>query len=207
MFMDAFSDTFALPIATVRHIIKRYPGLVFQKIETFDRNIENLSTLMALERAAVIHAATKLPPLLYLDPAGVVGKFDIAAVRLDIDRSVLFEAFARMPTLAGRDPVKLARRVRIACSMAALLGGPHESQDILRASPAVPTYSTERLLLRLLVARLGLWRGKWTSLIALRDPEIRDRLEDYLNELAHGSLAAKRLRRIIERRLPSACSS
>ena len=169
--------------------------------ETADRNLTRLQALTGLERDQVVRAALRLPQLFYLRPDKVADKLDRIAKQLKLEPGVVAEAFARMPTLAGREPSTMARRVRIVQRIACALGEPVSAATVLTQYPAAPTYSTERLLLRHLIARLGLWEGRWTSLLAMRDDTVRSRLKERLAMLPPTELPALRLRRLIARRL------
>jgi hypothetical protein len=169
--------------------------------ETADYNLTRLQELLGLEREQVVHAALKLPQLFYLRPDKVADKLDRIAMLLKLEPGVVAGAFARMPTLAGREPSTMARRIRIVQRIAGALGEPVSAATVLIQYPAAPTYSTERLLLRHLVARMGLWSGRWTSLLAMRDDTVRSRLKERLAALPPTELPALRLGRLIARRL------
>lgn len=68
------------------------------------------------------------------------------------------------------------------------------------AAPSVPTYGMNRLLLRYLVAKLGLWNGQWTTLVMGVD-DVRAMLERYIAQLPKDAHEARQLGRIVERRL------
>jgi hypothetical protein len=87
--------------------------------------------------------------------------------------------------------------------MARALGMSATVHDILQASPVAPSYATERLLLRYLIARLGIWKGSWTSLVVMSDKTAAARLRQHLETLPHRSPEAVRLNRILARRLSS----
>lgn len=106
-----------------------------------------------------------------------------------------------MPTIAGRDPAKVARHVKLAQRISAVLGREVTVPEVLSTSPIVPTYSTTRLAMRYLFARLGLWGGKWSSLVAMSDCVVRQRLDDYLDGLPEDSDKAWRVRRVMKRGL------
>lgn len=186
----------------VRWMVLRYPRLLSQRTQTFERNLEALSRATGLERGQINEAAVKMPPLLYLEAGRVVAKLHKAAGLLSAPFPAVLQAFARMPMLAGRDPVGLARRVRICVRMASALGQTATAAEVFELCPAAPTYSTERLLLRYLVARLGLWEGAWTTLVTKLPPtRIESMLRAHLQSLPEASREAERLSILLARRL------
>ena len=199
--IDTMSTTLDQPIKAIQTIIIRHADLLMVNPRNPGRNITELAKLLDVERDLAVAAAMKCPPIFYLRPVGIADKLDSMADKLDIPRATMTKVFLRMPSLGSRKPATIAQRVRLIARIARALGQQYSHPEILTTSPAAPTYSTERLLLRYLVARLGLWNGKWSSLIQMRDQIVRDKLQAHLDELSPTSLEAKRLKKIIAKRL------
>jgi hypothetical protein len=123
--------------------------------------------------------ATRFPALLYLRTDKICERLSITAERAGIEFADMVAAVSRSPTLLAREPVMLARRIRLGARIAAALGQPLSAREVLEANPAIPTYAMDRLLVRWLIARLGLWKGGFLSLIVQTDRQCGDLLQEY----------------------------
>jgi hypothetical protein len=149
----------------------------------------------------LISAAVRNPSFLRCNPERSARALLAAADKLGIGMMDMSAAVLRMPSLIGRAPDGIAKRVRLAARISAALGRPLSHSEIMARMPAVPTYSVDRLLVRHLVARLGLWKWDAGSLIAKSDLHVRSLLDNHANQLPAGSREARKLDAIIRRRM------
>ena len=201
-FRDRARDLWQISDDSLGRLVVRCPALLLQTVDSLDRNLCRLSALLAIDRPVLMQAAFKFPPLLYLRPEGIVEKLHDAARAMKLPESAMAEALLAMPSLAGRNPRGVARSVRLAGKIARALKQPCDAATILVSVPSVPTYGANRLLLRLLVARLSLWDGKLSTLVVrVDDRRVRSMLEQHIERLRADSIEAVRLRSIIDRRM------
>lgn len=191
------------PVTGLEAVLRRYPKLLTQKPETLAGNVERVAKSLDLVNADVATAARRFPPLLYLDTHRLIGKLRQFGEITRIPYPDVANAFLRMPTLAGRDPLKLARRLHMCVRAASRLGAKIDCCDVLKSNPAVVTYSTERMFLRLITARLGLWGSGWSSLVQAKDERIVGLLMRHANAMSISDGRRKRILAIIERCVPN----
>lgn len=203
-FMRDGSAAFGVPPEEVARMVCRCPSLLSQKITTLDGNATRLAMLLGVERAAVMDAARRNPSFLRCNPDHSAAALIAVSTKLGLSMAHMSAIVLRMPSLVGRTPSGIVKRTRLAARISAALGRPLSLIEIMERMPAVPTYSVDRLLVRLLVAHLGLWTWDASSLIAKSDRHIRSLLEGYAAKLPVGSLAVTRLRTIIDTRMPKA---
>lgn len=178
----------------------RCPALLLQRPDTLIANLEVLCSALDAEREKVVRAAMTFPILLYLKPQGVLDGLREAGHLLGVPTPAMCGMLLRMPSLAGRDPRSLARRIRLGVRIWRSLGIDASPQDVIEKWPAVGTYGVERLLLRWLMVRLGLWQGGLGALIVMPESLANGRLIGYLYSLPGDSLEAERLERLLLRR-------
>lgn len=202
-FVEEAAEQFALPRGRITALIVRCPALAGQQAKTLYGNAKSLAENLGVETADIANAASLLPQILYMRPVLISGRIDEIAGRLHVPRDVVTSAFLRFPGIGARDPKGTARRVLIGLRMARVLEPGATCESLLLRHPAIAGYAIDRLLLRLLVARLGLWRTGLGRLIAAPNAAIERLLTEHQHGLDQVTHPARRLAALLERRLPS----
>ncbi|MCZ7593705.1 MAG: hypothetical protein M5U16_01415 [Hyphomicrobium sp.] len=195
------SADLGLSAREVGALVLRMPTLASMRAATVVSNVTTLAGLLGVDVTDAARCALRMPQLLYLRPDGVAGKLRVVSEKLSIPLPEVAAAVLRMPTLAGRDPAAVAHKVRLCVRISAALGRDASPGDILKGQPAVTTYGMDRLLLRWLAAKIGIWTGGWTSLVIMSDRKLLARFEEHYESLGPQSREAARLRALVSRRM------
>lgn len=199
-FVEEASGLLELEREQVAAMIVVCPALAGQHATTVYGNAKELAETLGVEIFGVAAAARRLPQILYLRPAMISRRIDEIAARLHVSRDVVTGAFLRFPGLGARDPKGTARRVRIGLRMAGVLEPGATCESLLLRHPAIAGYAIDRLMLRLLVARLGLWKTGLGRLIAAPNAVIERLLTEHQHGLDQSTRRAVQLAALLERR-------
>lgn len=198
-FLHNTAERLGLSHDEMRKILKRQPQLSTQKPATLHGNVQALAHLIETDASVIARAAVSFPPILYLKPDRIAQTMQTAADALRIPRAEMVAAMLRIPSLCAREPLAVAHKVRLAVRIATAKGASVSASDVLLRCPAIPTYALDRLLIRWLIVRLGLWSWGWESLIVRSDRNCRALLVDYAASLPEERRS--RLERILARRM------
>jgi hypothetical protein len=178
-------DDLDLSEEQIRKIILSRPKILSSNPQTILSNIDTLAHNMKSERKIVAQSAYKFSPLFYLDPTTIALRQKNISSQLDIPTEILYAAYLRSPTLFSRTSEPFIKKIRLTQRIARICGENPSFSDIITSTPAVGSYSVDRLLIRYLVAKLGLWTWRWPNLIFLSNDKCKKKFNEYMDGLDH----------------------
>lgn len=152
--------------AGVKGMLRRWPQIISTKSRTAAENAAQLRAGFGLSQEELVRLLKDFPALLYLRPQRVVDRHLEACERLGLTvaegREIALRCGRRV---LGRDPRKLAVRMRLVARIGESLGENMTPGEAFLRIPQAASYGVERLLVRYGVARLGLWNQGLASLL------------------------------------------
>ena len=189
--LKGMTELWGIERSNAQRLIIRSPNLLTAgPVENLDRNLTKLAKGFAVEKERVVAAFALFPPLAYQKPERLIATVEQRAADFGIGPDVLAGGLLRAPSLLVRRPEGWRPRVRLIVRIGRALGAMLTAKEILETFPSALTYSRERLLQRLVIARLGLWNWNWTALLTLRDEAAKKKLAAYFS--AHPDMNALR---------------
>ena len=178
--LNGMTELWGIEGSRAQKLMIRSPNLLTAgPVENLDRNLTKLAKGFAVEKERVVAAFALFPPLAYQKPERLIATVVERAAEFGIRPDVLAGGLLRAPSLLVRRPEGWRTRMRLIVRIGRALGAMLTAKEILEAFPSALTYSRERLLQRLVMARLGLWNWNWTALLTLRDEAAKKKLAVY----------------------------
>lgn len=201
IFIDTLQQFLPVTRSQILRAIRRSPQILSLLPKPLSEKLTALSSLINAPLPELTHAAINFPPLFYLNSPKILVTLQTAASALNIPLEDFVTTALRMPSLMAREPLAMARKVRLVIRIARALDIDLDPSIALRKCPALPTYAQDRLLIRWLVVKLGLWSWSWDALIPRSDAKIHALLQDYANSLPSNGTRHVKLRAIVNRRM------
>ena len=145
----------------------KQPPLFCQKPETLNDNVERSAALLGLTKTQFTGAALKQPPLFYQKPKTLSDNVERGAALLGITKTQFTAAALKQPPLFCHKPETLNDKKPYILRIRQELGEAANFAEILQKIPVSICYSRNRLHARYVLAKLGLKRGAFSSLVLL----------------------------------------
>jgi hypothetical protein len=146
--------------------LKQTP-LFGRKPETINANVEGSAALLGLTKAQFTVAALEHLPLLYRKPETVNAHVEGSAALLGLTKAQFTAAALKCPSLFGRKPESLKAKKPYILKIAKELSEAKDFAALVQYTPTALTRAKTSLHARYIIAKLGLKRGDFTSLLWL----------------------------------------
>lgn len=178
--LKGMTEKWSIESFKARALLVRSPNLLAAgAFETLDRNLSKLAHGFEVDKEQIVIAFMRFPPLAFQKPERLIAAVKAGAALFGVGLDIMVRAALRNPSLIARKPEGWGTRMRLILRIGRALGVTLTAKQVLDSFPAALTYGRDRLLQRLVMARLGVCNRNWTSLLTLPNETAKKMLATY----------------------------